>query len=59
VVCDPPRPDDVGVFDAFPDDTGRDAHWAAYGEALRARAPELFDGTPSIDHVDVIAAKVP
>lgn len=39
-------PTTVGVFDAFPDDTGRDAHWAAYGEALRARAPELFDGTP-------------
>jgi hypothetical protein len=38
---------------------GRDAHWAAHGEALRARAPELFDGMPSIEHADVIAAKLP
>jgi quinol monooxygenase YgiN len=52
-------PTTFGVFDAFPDDAGRDAHLAANGEAMRARAPELFNGMPSIEHVDVIAAKLP
>jgi quinol monooxygenase YgiN len=52
-------PTTFGVFDAFPDETGRDAHWAANGEALRARAADLFAAVPSIEHADVIAAKLP
>ena len=52
-------PTTFGVFDAFPDDAGRDAHWEANGEALRARAADLFAAAPSIEHVGVIAAKLP
>jgi quinol monooxygenase YgiN len=52
-------PTTFGVFDASVDEAGRQAHLDAHGEALRAAAPELFAGTPSIEHVDVIAAKLP
>lgn len=52
-------PTTFGVFDAFPDEAGRDAHWAANGDALRARAAELFAAVPSVEHVDVIAPKLP
>jgi hypothetical protein len=38
---------------------GRDAHWAANGDALRARAADLFADVPSVEHVDVVAAKLP
>lgn len=52
-------PTTFGVFDAFPDDAGRQAHLAANAEALQARAPELFVEQPSIEYADVLAAKLP
>lgn len=52
-------PSTFGVFDAFPDDAGRQAHLAANADALQARAPELFAGQPSIEYADVLAAKLP
>jgi len=52
-------PTTFGVFDAFPDDAGRQAHLAANAEALQAQAPELFAGQPSIEYADVLAAKLP
>jgi len=49
-----------GIFDVFGDDSGRDAHLAGrVAAALMAQAPELFDGPPKIDKVDVLAAKLP
>jgi quinol monooxygenase YgiN len=52
-------PTTFGVFDASADEAGRQAHLEAYGEPLRAAAAELFAGSPSIEHVDVIGAKLP
>jgi hypothetical protein len=49
-----------GIFDAFPDDAGRDAHLAGkVADALRMRAEELFRSPPQIEKIDVIAAKLP
>jgi len=49
-----------GIFDVFPDDAGRDAHLGGrVAEALMAQAPDLFSGEPSIQKVDVRAAKLP
>jgi quinol monooxygenase YgiN len=53
-------PTTFAVFDAFLDDAGRQAHMDAHGGTLRgAAAAELFAGEPTVEHVDVIAAKVP
>lgn len=52
-------PSTFAVFDAFADDAGRQAHLDANTKALRAAAPALFTEVPSIDAVDVIAAKLP
>jgi quinol monooxygenase YgiN len=48
-----------GIFDAFPDDAGRQAHLTGkVAAALMAKAPELLAASPSIEKVDVLAAKV-
>jgi quinol monooxygenase YgiN len=53
-------PSEFGIFDAFPDDAGRQAHLAGrVAEALMAQAPELLEQPPMIEPVDVIAAKLP
>jgi quinol monooxygenase YgiN len=53
-------PSTFGIFDAFPDDDGRDAHLnGKVAEALMGRADELFSQSPSIEKVDVIATKLP
>lgn len=52
-------PSTFAVLDAFADDAGRQAHLDANTGALRAAAPALFTEAPSIDAVDVIAAKLP
>ena len=53
-------PTTFGIFDAFPDEQGRQAHLAGrVASALRQRAPELFAEDPDIRRVDVIAAKLP
>jgi quinol monooxygenase YgiN len=49
-----------GIFDAFADDSGRSAHLAGpIAAALMARAGELLAEPPKIEHVDVLAAKLP
>ena len=49
-----------GIFDAFPDETGRQAHLSGkVAAALMAKAGELFAKPPSIEKVDVLAAKLP
>jgi quinol monooxygenase YgiN len=53
-------PSEFGIFDAFPDDAGRQAHLGGQvAAALMARAPELLAQPPVIEPVDVLAAKLP
>jgi quinol monooxygenase YgiN len=53
-------PSEFGIFDAFPDDAGRQAHLAGQvAAALMAQAPELLAQPPVIEPVDVLAAKLP
>ena len=53
-------PSTYGIFDAFPDDAGRQAHLEGrIAAALMAKAPELLAEPPSIEKVDVLAAKLP
>ena len=53
-------PSTFGIFDAFPDDEGRQAHLTGrVAAALMARAPDLLAQPPAIENVDVLAAKLP
>ena len=52
-------PTTFGVFHAFADEAGRDAHMAAAGEAMQAKAAELFTAAPAVDYVDIVSAKLP
>ncbi|WP_059412951.1 putative quinol monooxygenase [Cupriavidus basilensis] len=53
-------PSTYGIFDAFSDEAGRDAHLSGkVAEALMAKAPDLFADPPSINKLDVLAAKLP
>ena len=53
-------PSTFGIFDAFPDDTGRSAHLnGPIAAALMANASALLSSAPSIEKVDVLAAKMP
>ncbi len=53
-------PSTFGIFDAFPDESGRKAHLSGkVAEALMAKAGELLARPPSIEKVDVLAAKLP
>ena len=48
-----------GIFDAFPDESGRQAHLSGQiAAALMAKAPDLFVDTPNIEKLDVLAAKL-
>ena len=48
-----------GIFDAFADDSGRQAHLTGQiAAALMAKAPDLFVGAPSIEKLDILAAKL-
>ena len=53
-------PTTFGIFDAFPDEAGRQAHLVGrVAAALMARAAELFAQPPVIEKIDVLAAKLP
>jgi quinol monooxygenase YgiN len=53
-------PSEFGIFDAFPDDAGRQAHLAGrVAEALTAQASELLAQPPAIEPVEVLTAKLP
>lgn len=53
-------PSTYGIFDAFPDEVGREAHLnGKVAAALMAKAGELFATPPTIQKVDVLAAKLP
>jgi quinol monooxygenase YgiN len=53
-------PSTFGIFDAFPDEAGRQAHLSGrVAAALMAKAGELLARPPVIETVDVLAAKLP
>ena len=53
-------PTTFGIFDAFPDESGRQAHLTGrVAAALTEKASELFVHPPTIEKVDVLAAKLP
>jgi quinol monooxygenase YgiN len=50
---------EFGIFDAFADEAGRQAHLSGQiAAALMAKAPELLAEPPRIDRADVLAAKL-
>ena len=53
-------PSTFGIFDAFPDEAGRQAHLSGQvAAALMAKAAELLSQPPAIQQVDVLAVKLP
>jgi quinol monooxygenase YgiN len=53
-------PSTFGVFDAFADEAGRQAHLEGpIAAALMANAPALLSEAPRIERVDLLAAKLP
>jgi quinol monooxygenase YgiN len=53
-------PTTFGIFDAFPDEAGRQAHLSGQvAVALMTKAPELLAKAPVIEKVEVLAAKLP
>lgn len=53
-------PSTFGIFDAFPDEAGRQAHLSGQvAAALMAKAPDLLSEAPVIEQIDVLAAKLP
>jgi quinol monooxygenase YgiN len=53
-------PSTFGVFDAFADESGREAHLnGPITKALMAQAPTLLASPPVIERVDVLGAKLP
>lgn len=49
-----------GIFDAFPDESGRKAHLSGrVAAALMAKASDLLAQPPAIENVDVLAVKLP
>jgi quinol monooxygenase YgiN len=53
-------PSTFGIFDAFPDESGRQAHLSGrVAAALAEKASELFAKPPTIEKVDILAAKLP
>ena len=53
-------PSTFAIFDAFPDESGRQAHLAGrVAAALMQKAPELLARPPEIGKADVLASKLP
>ncbi len=53
-------PSTFAIFDAFPDETGREEHLAGrVAAALMAKAPDLLVKSPVIEKADVLAFKLP
>lgn len=51
-------PTTFGIFDAFEDEAGRQAHLAGpIAKALMAKAPDLFSQPPSIEQFEVLGLK--
>ena len=53
-------PSTFGIFDAFADEAGRQAHLnGPIAQALGANAPNLLAQAPSIERIDVLGTKLP
>ena len=53
-------PSTFGIFDAFPDESGRQAHLSGrVAAALTEKGAELFAQAPDIQKIDVLASKLP
>jgi quinol monooxygenase YgiN len=53
-------PSTFAIFDAFPDEAGRQAHLnGRVAAALMAKAGDLLSQPPTIEKADVLAAKLP
>ena len=53
-------PSTFGVFDAFTDESGRQAHLnGPIAKALMGVAAELFANPPAIEPIEVLGAKLP
>jgi quinol monooxygenase YgiN len=53
-------PSTFGIFDVFPDDSGRQAHLGGpIAAALMEKAPDLLAEGPNIEQIDVLASKLP
>jgi quinol monooxygenase YgiN len=53
-------PTTFGVFDAFADESGRQAHLnGPIAQALMTKAPDLLASPPVIERVHVLGAKLP
>lgn len=53
-------PSTFGIFDAFPDEAGREAHLSGrVAAALMAKAGDLLSEPPEIRKIEVLAAKLP
>jgi quinol monooxygenase YgiN len=53
-------PSTFGIFDAFTDDAGRQAHLTGpIAAALMANASALLSKAPQIEQVDLLAVKLP
>lgn len=52
-------PSTFGIFDAFPDESGRQAHLnGRLAAALMEKASDLFAKPPSIEKVEIMASKL-
>ena len=53
-------PSTFGIFDAFPDESGRQAHLSGrVAAALKEKASDLLSQAPVIEKVNILAAKLP
>ena len=53
-------PTTFGIFDAFNDEGGRDAHLnGKVAQELMKKAPDLFSNQPEIHKMDILADKLP
>jgi len=55
-----PGPSTFGVFDAFHDEAGRQAHInGPIAQALMAKAADLLTTPPSIEKTEILGVKIP
>ncbi|HEU4860791.1 MAG TPA: antibiotic biosynthesis monooxygenase [Chitinophagaceae bacterium] len=53
-------PTSYGIFDSFSDAKGREGHLTGeIAKALNERSSELFSKPPTIERIDILAAKMP
>ena len=53
-------PTSYAIFDTFSDNKGREAHLAGeVAKVLKEKAADLFSKPPTIERIDVLAAKQP